>query len=368
MRLVAIRSVTAGAKLAKSIYNDNGQILLYEGVELTERSLTRLYELGISFIYIYDERTHGIEIETGVSLETKRKAIRTIKSEFKGIANHLKLKKSFNIDHFNKDFAKIVRAILTDIKNNENALTLLSDMFVYDSYIFTHSLNVSIYTLGLAVDLGFSDKKLMEIGMGSLLHDIGKMTIPVDILNKPGKLTDEEFKVIQSHSMAGFEILRKAPNISLLSAHCALQHHERLDGTGYPRGLKSNDIHLYAKMITIADVFDAVTSNRVYRKPMLPHEALELLYSGVGKQFDQDLVKAFRRTVAVYPVGLTVTLSDERVGIVVKQNKQLSTHPVVRIIKENGIELTEPYDIDLMERYNITIVETEATLAAATST
>jgi hypothetical protein len=108
MRLVAIRSVTAGSKLAKSIYNENGQILLYEGVELTERSLTRLYELGISFIY-YDERTHGIVVETGVSLETKRKAITTIKSEFKGIANHLKLKKSFHIDHLNKDFAKIVR-------------------------------------------------------------------------------------------------------------------------------------------------------------------------------------------------------------------------------------------------------------------
>ncbi|GAE27424.1 hypothetical protein JCM9140_3571 [Halalkalibacter wakoensis JCM 9140] len=365
MRLVAVKSVTEGAQLAKPIYNDNGQILLYEGVELTQRSLTRLYELGISFIYIHDERTNGIEIETGVSVETKRKAIKTIKTEFQEIASNLKLKKSFNMDHFNKDFATIVRAILSDIKNNENALTLLSDMFVYDSYIFTHSLNVTVYTLGLAVDLGFTDKQLMEIGMGSLLHDIGKMTIPVEILNKPGRLTDEEFKVIQNHSMAGYNILRHAPNISLLSAHCALQHHERLDGTGYPQGLQKNDIHYYAKIIAIADVFDAVTSNRVYRKPMLPHEALELLYSGVGNQFEQDLVEAFRRTVAVYPVGLTVTLSDDRVGIVVKQNKQLSTHPVVRIIEENGVEITQTYDIDLMKQLNVTIVATEATLAAA---
>ncbi|KHF41137.1 HD-GYP domain-containing protein [Halalkalibacter okhensis] len=367
MRLVAIRSVTAGSKLAKPIYNDNGQVLLYEGVVLTERSLTRLYELGISFIYIYDERTEGIEVETGVTLETKRKAMKTIKAEFQGIANQIKLKKSLNMDHFNKDFATIVSSILADIKNNDKTLTLLSDMFVYDSYIFTHSLNVTIYTLALAVELGFNDKQLMEIGMGALLHDIGKMTIPVEILNKPGRLTDEEFKIIQGHSMAGFEILRKAPNISLLSAHCALQHHERLDGTGYPRGLRSEDIHDYAKLIAIADVFDAVTSNRVYRKPMLPHEALELLYSGVGNQFDQELIQAFRRTIAVYPVGLTVSLSDDRMAIVVKQNKQLSTHPVVRIIKENGVELTETYDIDLMDQLSVTIVETEATLAASTT-
>ncbi|MDT8858677.1 HD-GYP domain-containing protein [Alkalihalobacillus sp. MEB130] len=365
MRLVAVRSVTAGAILAKPIYNDNGQILLCEGVELTERSLTRLYELGISFIYIHDKRTNDIEIETGVSLETKRKALKAIKSEFQAISNQVKLKKSLNLDHFEKDFAVIIRAILSDIKNNDNALTLLSDMFVYDSYIFTHSLNVTVYTLGLAVDLGFSDKQLMDIGLGSLLHDVGKMVIPLEILNKPGRLTDEEFQVMQEHSMAGFNILRNIPNLSLLSAHCALQHHERLDGTGYPRGLKHDDIHYYAKMIAIADVFDAVTSHRVYRKPMLPHEGLELLYSGVGNQFDQNLVEAFRRTVAIYPVGLTVTLSDQRVGIVVKQNKQLSTHPVVRIIEENGVELKETYDIDLMKQYNVTIVATEATLAAA---
>ena len=132
-------------------------------------------------------------------------------------------------------------------------------------------------------------------------------------------------------------------------------------------GLVENDIHLYAKIIGIADVFDAVTSHRVYRKPMLPHEALELLYSGVGGQYDQKLVEAFRKTVAVYPLGLTVTLSDGRVGIVVKQNKQLSTHPVVRIISEEGMELEQTYDLDLIKQLNVTIVETESTLAESMS-
>ncbi|MFC0559430.1 HD-GYP domain-containing protein [Halalkalibacter alkalisediminis] len=365
MRLVSIRSVTAGSKLAKAIYNDNGQVLLFEGAELTNRVLDRLSQLGFTFIYIQDERTDDIEVESVVREETKRQAVKTIKAEFQAIADDIKLKKAFNSDHFSKDFSKVIQAILSDIKKNENALAILSDMFVYDSYIFTHSLNVTVYTLGLAVELGFNDKQLMDIGMGALLHDVGKMAIPVEVLNKPGRLNNEEFRIIQTHARAGFDMLRNAPNLSLLSAHCAYQHHERLDGTGYPQGLKGNQIHYYAKMIAIADVFDAVTSNRIYRKPMLPHEGLELLYSGVGKQFDQALVEAFRRTIAVYPAGIKVKLSDGRMAIVVKQNKQLSTHPVVRIMEENDKEISPSYDVDLMEQLNVTIVETETTLVAS---
>lgn len=365
MRLVSTRSVTAGSKLAKPIYNDNGQVLLCRGAELTDRVLDRLHQLGFSFIYIHDERTNDIEVESVVREETKRKAVKTIKVEFQAIAKELKLKKTFNSEHLSKNFSKVIQAILSDIKQNKNALAILSDMFVYDSYIFTHSLNVTVYTLGLAVELGFNEKQLMDIGMGALLHDVGKMAIPVEVLNKPGRLNDEEFQIIQSHAKAGFDMLRNVPNLSLLSAHCAYQHHERLDGTGYPQGLKEKQIHYYAKMIAIADVFDAVTSNRIYRKPMLPHEGLELLYSGVGKQFDQALVEAFRRTIAVYPAGLKVKLSDGRVAIVVKQNKQLSTHPVVRIIEEHDREISPSYDIDLTEQLNVTIVETETTLAAS---
>ncbi|WP_227937384.1 HD-GYP domain-containing protein [Alkalihalobacillus deserti] len=365
MRLVSTRSVTAGSKLAKPIYNDNGQVLLFQGAELTDRVLNRLSQLGFTFIYVQDERTDDIDIENVVREETKRKAVKTIKKEFQVIANDLNLKKTFNGDHLSKDFSKVIKAILSDIKENENALTILSDMFVYDSYIFTHSLNVTVYTLGLAVELGFNDKQMMDIGMGALLHDVGKMAIPVEVLNKPGRLNDEEFSIIQTHAKAGFDMLRNAPNLSLLTAHCAYQHHERLDGTGYPQGLKDNQIHYYAKIMAIADVFDAVTSNRIYRKSMLPHEGLELLYAGVGKQFDKTLVEAFRRTIAVYPAGLKVKLSDGRMAIVVKQNKQLSTHPVVRIIEENNIEISPSYDVDLMKQLNVTIVETETTLAAS---
>ncbi|WP_096202524.1 HD-GYP domain-containing protein [Bacillus sp. FJAT-45350] len=362
MRLVATKSVKENTKLAKPIFNENGQILLHEGVPLTSRMIQRLINIGITFIYIEDELTRDIVMKEVVSEQTKMKALTTIKEEFTSISEDLLSKKSFNRDHLSKNFSGVVRAILDDIKNNQEALAMLTDVYVYDSYIFTHSMNVTIYSLGLAMQLKMTDKQLMEIGIGAMLHDVGKMAIPAEILNKPGRLNDEEFAIVKRHAREGYELLKDLPNISLLTAHCALQHHERLDGSGYPQQLIGDKIHTYAKIIGIADVFDAVTSSRVYRGAMLPHEGLELLYAGAGKLYDNALIEAFRRTVAVYPVGVTVGLSDGKEGIVVKQNNQLSTRPVIRILSENGTPLDKPYDVDLMKQMNVTITECEAIL------
>ncbi|WP_209125036.1 HD-GYP domain-containing protein [Alkalihalobacillus sp. BA299] len=363
MRLVSTKSLNENACLAKPIINDNGQVLLQQGVPLTSRMIQRLIELGITFVYIEDELTADVGAKEGISDEVRFRAIGTIKSEFNEICDDLKLKKSFHNARLNQNFAKVIRSILSEVKNNPKALSLLSDVYLYDSYIFTHSLNVTVYTLALALELKFNEKQLMEIGMGAILHDVGKMAIPTEILNKPDRLTNEEFSIIKSHAQAGYEILKDQPNISLLTAHCAFQHHERINGSGYPRGIKGDEIHLYAKIIGVCDVFDAVTSNRVYRSAMLPHEALELLYSGVGTLYDKEIVEAFRNTIAMYPVGITVGLSDGREGIVVKQNNELSTRPVVRIICEDDQKVA-PYEVDLMKHVNVTITKCETVLAS----
>ncbi|MBU8906584.1 HD-GYP domain-containing protein [Desertibacillus haloalkaliphilus] len=363
MRLIATKSLHENDSLGKAIYNDNGQVLIRSGVPLSQRMIDRLLEIGVAFVYVKDEKTDDIEVNDVITEKTRQRAFQTIKTEFESIADEMRLSKSINRDQLGKNFSSIVDSILADVKSNKEAISLLSDVFLYDNYIFAHSLNVTIYSLGLALEMKLSDKQLKEIGLGAMLHDVGKMAIPPEILNKPGRLTDEEFDVIKRHPKAGFDLLRNIPNMPLLAAHCAFQHHERLNGSGYPRNLTSSDIHLYAKIIGIADVFDAVTSHRVYRKAMLPHEGLEILYAGAGTQFDKDMLEAFARTVAMYPVGLTVDLSDGRKAVVVKQNQHMSARPVVRIIEENDQELPEPYEIDLMVETNITIVETEATLA-----
>lgn len=362
MRLVTTKSLKANDILSKPIYHENGNVLIQAGVPLTERIIHRLQDFGISFVYVEDEFTKDIEVSNVISDATRKMAMTTIKTELGEISNHQIIGKAFDTLYLSKNFSNVIEKILTEIKQSDDIISVISDAYCYDSYIFSHSLNVTVYTVGLAVALKYSEKQLYEIGLGAILHDIGKMMVPLGILNKTDRLTNEEFDIIKQHSRAGFDVLRNTPNISLLTAHCAFQHHERLDGSGYPQGLSANEIHPYAKILAVADVFDAVTSNRVYRKAMLPHEGLEILYAGAGTLFDKYIVETFSRTIAIYPIGLTLYLSDGSVGVVVKQNKFFSMRPVVRVFEREGRKV-EPFDLDLLSERHITIVECEARLA-----
>lgn len=364
MRLAATKTVRIGTKLAKTVYNENGQVLIQRDVALTDRMLQRLLFYKITYIYIHDAVTEGIEIESPISEELKIEAYQTIKRSFTSFQQKGSMaSKAFIRDKTGEQMTDLVQSLLYQLQERKEVISILSDVVISDDYIFTHSLNVTIYSLALGKELGLPVSKLEEIGLGAMLHDVGKMFVPEEILNKKGRLEDEEFEILKQHTGSGFEFLRKSSNIPLLAAHCAFQHHERLNGTGYPRGIKESDIHPYAKIIAVADVFDAVTSNRVYRDAMLPHEGLEILYAGVGDLFDQKLVEAFRKTVAVYPNGLTVELSDGRKGIVAAQNENICERPIIRILTEHDIDLPVPYEVDLAKHLNIVITGCEAEFA-----
>lgn len=263
---------------------------------------------------------------------------------------------SFLIEKVSKQFKGIIREVIREIKRNDELLTLLSEVYVLDHYIFTHSLNVTFYSLAIGLELNLTQKELELLGLGALFHDVGKVKVSDEVLLKPGKLTEEEYEEIKKHAEYGFRILKEVHSIPLIVAHCAYQHHERLNGSGYPRGLQDKEIHFYGKIIAVADVFDEVTSNRIYKKAMLPHEGVEILYSGSGTMFDQKIVEAFRKSVAVYPIGITVILSDKRAGIVTKQNKGIGDRPIVLIIEETGVEIAEPYELNLMNQLSVTII------------
>ncbi|MDG5788913.1 HD-GYP domain-containing protein [Evansella sp. AB-P1] len=361
MRIRSVHSLKENDCLGKAIYNENDSILLNQGVSLTKRMIERLKEKGVSFVYIDDKETEGIITDDVIKESTKQESIRTIKENFTNISQSLKLGKTIDMDKLSPTFSNVVNNILSDIHSNKEAVSMLSDVFCYDTYVFQHSLNVTIYSLALGKKYGLSEKQLEELGLGAILHDIGKVAIPIEVLNKEETLTFEEFALIKEHTNIGFDMLRKAHTISLLTAHCAFQHHERLDGSGYPRGIKGDDIHIYAKIIGIADVFDAVTGNRVYRKAKLPNEGLELLYSGAATMFDKEMVEAFSKTVAIYPIGLEVALSDGRMGVVSKQNGDFTSRPVIRILSEEGKQVT-PYELNLMEHLSITITSCETAL------
>ncbi|MFE8702330.1 HD-GYP domain-containing protein [Cytobacillus sp. FJAT-54145] len=360
MRLVATEFVEPGSILGKAILNDKGQVLLNEGVELGEKVIQRLQEKGISYIYIKDEATADISFKSAISEELRKEAMNTIESTFAQVQKESSISSSFVIEKASQRFTEVIRHLLSEIKNNRDLLTLLSDVYTYDNYIFTHSLNVTMYSLAIGMELQLRPRELELLGLGAILHDVGKMKIPAEILLKPGKLTEEEFFEVKKHPEEGFNILRNVQTISLLVAHCAYQHHERMNGSGYPRGIKGADIHEYGRIIAVADVFDAVTSNRVYRRAMLPHDGLEILFAGVGSLFDQKVVEAFRRAVAIYPVGITVELNDGRKGVVSKQNVGVSDRPFVRILEENG-QTVEPYELDMCAELTVVITGCDTT-------
>ncbi|RFU63795.1 HD-GYP domain-containing protein [Peribacillus glennii] len=355
MRLWTTESLTQGMRLGKSIRNERGQILINEGIELNEKLIRRLKELGIPFVYIQDPRTEHIKPGKNITETLRREAISTIENTFTDLQKNDSLSSSFVIEKAYRRFSGLIRHIMNDIRSNDELLTLLADVYTYDNYIFTHSLNVTLYSLAIGMELKLSSKQLETLGLGAILHDVGKMLVPVEILMKPGRLTKEEFEEIKKHSETGFHLIRNVQTLPLLVAHCAYQHHERIDGSGYPRGLTGDDIHFFGKIIAVADVFDAVTSNRVYRSAMLPHEGLEILYAGSGVQFEMKVVEAFRRAVAVYPNGLGVTLNDGRKGIVSRQNVGCSDRPVIEILEENGEQLEAPYELDLNNHNHLVI-------------
>ena len=360
MRLVETSLRLTDTILGKAIYNEKGNVLLNEGVQLNRYLINRLLEMGVNYVYIEDVRTQDIKLQDSLPTALKQKALKSIQEHFVEFENSQYIAHSLVLEKATKELTSLIREIKLVIKDNRDLLMLLADVCSYDSYIFTHSLNVSMYSLAIGMKLNLNEKKLEMLGLGAILHDVGKMTIPEEILLKPGRLTAVEFAEVKKHAEAGFELLRHIPTISLIVAHCAYQHHERLDGSGYPRGLKENEIHLFGKIIAIADVFDAVTSNRIYRRAMLPHQGLEILYAGSGTLYDQKLIQTFRQAVAVYPIGLTVVLSDGRKGVVSNQNVGLGDRPIIRILEENGEDIP-PYELDLKAEMDVMITACDTT-------
>ncbi len=366
MRLVSVNRLQAGMKLGKKIYNDEGLVLLADGIELTDALIKRLSKIDIGYIYIEDANTDDVVITTMLHDETRNQALKVIRNQFQQMSGASGITKGFY--HLDKKFSSIMDSILDDMSSQEDPMIMLADMHTADNYLYVHSLNVCLYTLVLGIAYGYSKEELRVIGLGSLLHDIGKTQIPVKIVQKPGMLSDEEFRHMQAHTEIGYRILKDEPNIPLLAAHCALQHHERIDGSGYPRGLTGPQIHEYAKWLGVADSYDAMTSNRIYKKAMLPHQAVEALYVGSGTLYEQKQLELFRDRVAIYPLGLTVKLSTGESGVVVKIDPSTPHRPVVRVFTGPEDEPVTPYELDLGTALSVVIADVSDNDEAVKST
>lgn len=245
-------------------------------------------DLGVDFVYIDDPRTRDITVEDTISEETRIRAISQIRRSFRQLMGDQMKRTSITGLQLGKEFRSVMDMILNDLSNHKESMIMLTHISAMDDYLYHHSMNVCVYSTMLGMAHGYSRDELMTLGIGALLHDIGKTQIPLELLRKKEPLSEKEYDLIKQHAVYGFQFLKDEPNIPLIAAHCALQHHERMDGSGYPRGLKGDEIHEYARLIGLVDSYDAMTTHRVYRNALLPHQALEILFTGSGTLYETE--------------------------------------------------------------------------------
>jgi putative nucleotidyltransferase with HDIG domain len=225
----------------------------------------------------------------------------------------------------------LVEEIAASIMRNPGALIGLARLKTADDYTYMHSVAVCALMIALASQLELDDETTRELGLAGLLHDIGKMAVPATILNKPGKLTDDEFVSVKQHPAAGHAMLVEATGIGPIALDVCLHHHEKMNGSGYPHRLKGEQISLYARMGAVCDVYDAITSNRPYKQGWCPSESLSKMAEWSGGHFDPVVFQAFVRSIGIYPVGTLVRMASGQLGVVVEQQEGKLLLPKVRV-------------------------------------
>jgi HD-GYP domain-containing protein (c-di-GMP phosphodiesterase class II) len=242
-----------------------------------------------------------------------------------------------------------VDSVVDSIIRNSNALIWLSKLKNKDEYTAEHSLNVCILTVAFARHLGFSEEEIKRIGLCALLHDVGKAKIPEEILNKPGRFTDDEFKLMKQHATFGRDLLISISGTDMAAIDVAYCHHERIDETGYPRRLQRHQIPYYAKIVAITDTYDAITSSRVYDTGRSSMSALDIIYKNRGRQFDEELALEFIKCIGVYPPGSIVETSNGEVGIVIATNIEVKLQPRIILVLDANKKPRKQKVINLIE-------------------
>lgn len=259
-----------------------------------------------------------------------------------------------------EDALPIVEEISNSVLRNPGTLISLARLKNKDDYTYMHSVAVCALMVALAKQLGLDEEQTRQAGMAGLLHDVGKMMIPPEILNKPGRLTDEEFVIVKNHPAEGYRMLKDGIGVNDISLDVCLHHHEKTDGSGYPERLKNDQISLYAKMGAVCDIYDAITSNRPYKKGWESAESIRKMAEWSQGHFDKRIFQAFVRSVGIYPVGSLVRLESNRLAVVTEQSEKSLLSPQVKVffsIKSNCriahevIDLSQPGCKDKIASY-----------------
>ena len=353
MRRLPLELLQPGMIVARSVYSADGMLLINSGRELKPAYITHLKNLGVSSVYVDDPLMPQAEVDDVIPEQVRVSAVKVVKHQLSLLSRPGgEVNPAIDQEKIKKTVTDIVNNLLV----NKDIVVNLTDIRTVDDYTFSHSVNVCVLCLLTAISLNYPKKDLELLGVGALLHDIGKVRVSNAILNKPATLTSKEFEEIKQHSLYGYEILKVQRDISHLSALVAYQHHEKYNGSGYPNGLTANGIHEFSRIVGMVDVYDALTADRVYRKAYQPYEAFEMLAGSGNYLFDYGLIQAFLSNVALYPVGTLLRLSSGYAGVVINTPKGMTHRPTVRIMFGPQMQpLTQTYEVVLTEEPRILI-------------
>jgi putative nucleotidyltransferase with HDIG domain len=326
--LLPIEKVNPGMRTAEVVFNKMGNVMLWDGVALDSITIERLKNVGIQELTVQidepREKENQYDYSSPVIFTAEyEKDVNSTRQMFQDISS------GKTLDMATTD--EIVESVLRKSESNRNIIDSITRVRSIDQYTYYHSLNVSMLCMIIGKWLRLDEYHIRNLTQAGLLHDIGKTRIPIEILNKPGKLTNEEFEEIKRHSEYGYNIVKNSDEISPEVAKAILTHHEKEDGSGYPMGLTGDKLNLYSKVITVADIFDAMTANRTYKSKDTPFKVFELMQHGSFGILDPIVLNAFLNNVTSYYIGASVLLNTGETGIVVFMNKQNLSRPVVQV-------------------------------------
>lgn len=327
MRLSIVNHKLDQKILSLPIYNLNGTMYMNKGMKLNSTILDRIRALGINMVYIEDG-DDKVALQETLDYNTKTSALRMLKQEFESIIKT----KRVNEEVFNN----VLNMIIENMDLSENAFSY-NNIAKTDNIteLVLHSINVTVFALAIGAESNYNDTQLSNLGMGALLHDIGKLVTDI-----PGE-----------HPAAGYKIARENRGLSPLSTISILQHHEQIDGKGYPGRISGEKLHEFTKIISVSNSYAADLSSD---NQMLPNAVLEKIVAGSSTKFDLDIIKRFTNAIYCYPNGLTVKLNTGETGTVIKQNKGFPSRPFVQVKKSGGVK-----DVDLMEELTVFIEKVE---------
>lgn len=340
---ILVSHLTPGMVLTRSIYGPEGRLLLHAGVALTAKYIYSLKKYNVLAVSIQSTLDESLAPdENALEDEVKLCAAAAVRQWATG---KMSIKQYSAMVHSVED-------IVDEILSGKLPLSNLTEISSFDTYTFNHSVDVCALSVYCGMKLNYPRTRLILLGVGSLLHDLGKVMIDSDILNKPGKLDSDEFSQIKNHPAWGYRMLHKDINVNVdaRSAVILLNHHERYDGTGYPRGLKGSEIDEMSTICSLADVYNAMVTDRIYRKALAQSEVYEMLLASGNVMFKMDTLKTFLLCIEPYPKGTFVKLNSGHIGWVISSNTDLPLRPVVQLLPSREM-------VDLGKELSLVIAE-----------